>query len=225
MKKRLFRAVLILSVLILSSAMYGKKVMTTVWGEKNPDILLTSMNNITICVADELNENFDDEQINDYDDLIDTSAIILKGKVDGERTMSVGSTDTNFIVDKIYKDDTKSLISGENIIIVEPFSIHLEAVYNSFGYQMLKKGEEYILFLNPLKCVDGYRYSNKEKISFMPSTQYFSRYCITMEEKMKLLEQNDDELLYSDYSENAFLTYDSNIKAKYIAIQEKIKFY
>ena len=63
------------------------------------------------------------------------------------------------------------------------------------------------------------------KISFMPSTQYFSRYCITMEEKMKLLEQNDDELLYSDYSENAFLTYDSNIKAKYLAIQEKIKFY
>ena len=67
MKKRLFRSVIILSVLILSSVMYGKKVMTTVWGEKNPDILLTSKNNISICVADELNENFDDEQINDYD--------------------------------------------------------------------------------------------------------------------------------------------------------------
>ena len=179
MKKQIIVTALIVTIAVVGCFIHGKKVMSTTWGEMDPDVLIDSNKSMTVQVEELENDVFDDESISEFSDLYDNSAVIIMAKVDGERKMCLQSTDTIISVEKIYKDETTKLSKGESIILVEPFSIHLESTYHSTGYQMLKKNGEYILFLNPLKCVDGYKFNKREQMSFMPSTTCFSRYCIS----------------------------------------------
>ena len=92
--------------------------------------------------------------------------------------MSLVSTETKINILEIYKDETNSLEVGNTVYLIEPFSIILEETYYTSGYQMVSQGQEYILFLNEIQAVDGYKLTKKESISFIPSTNLYSRYYI-----------------------------------------------
>jgi len=214
MRRQIIITIIVMFIAIIGCIIHGQKVLSTTWGEKNPDVLINANDNMTIQIEEAEYNVFADDSIQKYSDLYDVSSIIIAGRVSNKRIMSLQSTDTHITVEKIYKDDTNNLSENSDIILVEPFSIHLENTYHSAGYQMLKKNEEYILFLNPLKCVEGYTYDKKERISFIPSTQYFSRFCISNTEETELLNKNNEELYHSFYS-NAFLSDDKNVKVLY----------
>jgi hypothetical protein len=44
------------------------------------------------------------------------------------------------------------------------------------GYNIMVEGQEYILFLKHLPIPPGYRYKEKEAITFLPTSTYFSKY-------------------------------------------------
>lgn len=100
--------------------------------------------------------------------------VILKVKVI-ERKLFFRSTESKSEVLKVFKgeDDIKE---GGIIYIHEPFSVNGDTVFSTCGYNMMKNNNEYIVFLKHLKKMEGYKYPDKEKISFLPVSTLYAKY-------------------------------------------------
>lgn len=198
----------ICGIAIALSILYGKYVMSTVWGESSPEeTLVAGDGSIKITLTEGNASAFYDNAVTNLSDLEAVSELILEVEITDRRSMSLQSTETAAEVKAIYKDNTGTLEVGQSIYLIEPFSIVRNEVYMSPGYQTVWSGERYLLFLNPPSAVEGYEFDEKEKISFMPSTALFSRYCISKEETVDVVEETEQQLLYEDYKEYALLTY------------------
>lgn len=99
------------------------------------------------------------DSYNSLEELENASPIIVLGKKINERDSSfiydeynypiMMYTLSNFQISQIYKDDTNSLSTGENIPIIENEAIDNDGtVYHIANYTKMENNNEYILFLH-----------------------------------------------------------------------------
>ena len=217
------KAFFVITVLsIVAILLFGILSAQTIRGTKNPDELLRKTDEITLGYSEQNNHYFADE-IQNLKELEEASSVILKAQINDERVMSLRSTETSIKIEKIFKDETNSLQEGEMIYLIEPFSIIRDERYETNGYQMVSTGDEYILFLNLLHTVDGYEFSKKESISFIPSTTKYSRYCLSFDETVSTIIKGAEKLYYKDYVNYSFFSEDESVVSIYRKIQEEIE--
>lgn len=156
---------------------------------------------------DYLLEQYDDApdensiSIHNMDDLKAATDCIVKVKVTNDRQLRANSILTKVQVEAVLQT-SDDISAGEEIFIYEPASFNQDfQIYEEkVGYQLMKVGEEYIVFLNYLKVIDGYQMSQKEKRTYYPSTSLYSTY--------RLSELNadvlDSERVYGDGERYAY---------------------
>lgn len=128
-------------------------------------------------------------KVSNYSGLEKCSELIAKVKVTDDRKLYSNTINTKVVLEEIYKSDG-NLAKNDNIYIYEPadFEEEFEIFDSQNGYQLMESGKEYYVFLNGLKTAEGYKKSEKEKITFLPSTTKFSVYS-TDNKKQKVLNQ------------------------------------
>lgn len=170
----------------------------------------------------------EDEQfiaIDDYEELENSADIITKVSATDNRRMSPYTTTlTEAVVVETYKGEIKS---GESIFIYEPaaFSYSVSKSYRSGGgYQMMKKGEEYIVFLQKLKTAKEYKMSEKEEKTFLPTTVLFSKFPVQQGELEVINEKkmNNGKYSYADVENLEIITSEKEDLEKYAKIKEKV---
>lgn len=115
----------------------------------------------------------------------------LRVKVLKERKLYRDVTRTKVKIEKVYKSfDYRK--ANETIWIDEPaaFMKSYGEIYDSVeGYQLMNDGEEYDVFLNSEKVVRGYKKSENEKRSYLPSTTKYSIYPVKNRKQKEILSQ------------------------------------
>ena len=185
------------------------------------------LNDYTVQFGDDAEVNDVFKTINDYDDLKEKSKVIAKVHVTDERKLSANAVYTKVIVKDIYKSD-QSFNKNDAIYIYEPvcFEEEFEIFDSSSGYQLMRTNDDYYVFLNELPTAERYVKSEKEKISFVPSTLKYSVYS-TKNNKIKLLDKkridgDKEEYKYADVKELDILTYNNGALDKYKIIKKNI---
>ena len=126
------------------------------------------------------NSIYFNNSINTLDELEKNSDLIVKVKSLNNSKLFYNSIETPVkIIDVYSKKD--NLEKGDTIYIQEPVSISylkdMENITWIRGYVLMNSNREYILFLKHLDKVDGYKYKNNEKITYIPVSTRFSKYC------------------------------------------------
>jgi hypothetical protein len=108
-----------------------------------------------------------------FADLESKSGVVVKASLNiaSQRTVYEGCVLSKVNILDVYKGNVKP---GESIDIFEPVDCQdrKEMLYFFEGYIPMQPGEEYILYLNPLK---GARFS-RDKFIYIPSTITYSKY-------------------------------------------------
>ena len=139
-----------------------------------------------------------DSSVRDYAGLEEISDLIVKVSATDDRKLFPHTvTKTRVIVEEVWKGDVES---GQELFIYEPayFGNIPSKVYETIGgYQMMEEGEEYYLFLRRPEVSDGYRMSEKEKITYLPSTASYSKFPVREGETRVLDDQRLDTKGYT----------------------------
>lgn len=132
-----------------------------------------------ICLRDAEDYDTFNTSVKNYSDLEKTSDLVAKVSATNERKMfPYTTTKTKVVIKEVFKGEAKT---GQQIFIYEPvnFSYSVSKSYNSTGgYQIMKEGEEYYVFLQKLKASEGYKMSDDEKNSYLPSTASYSKFSV-----------------------------------------------
>lgn len=162
------------------------------------------------------------EKVENYNDLEKSADLIVKVSSTNERKLYLGATTkTKVTVREVFKGDASI---GQSIFVYEPagFSYSVVQNYESIGgYQLMKTGEEYYLFLQKLKTADGYCMSDEERNTYRPSTATYSKFPVSSG-KLNILERkklNRGRYSYGEVEKEEIITADKVVLSKY----EKIK--
>ena len=102
-------------------------------------------------------------------------------------------------VKKVYKGD--DLLVDKVIFIYELFYINNNNSYviSDGGYMLMQPNTSYILFLNFYEKPEGYKYTEKDKNTYLLSKVHFGKYSTFVEQNTKLYDpdpETNDYLLY-----------------------------
>ena len=165
------------------------------------------------------------ESISTLDELEKSSDLIVKVKPDDGK-LFYNSIERQLKVIDIYSDKD-SLKKGDTIYIQEPFSISylkgMESMNSEKGYVLMNSNQEYILFLKHLDKVDGYKYKDNEKITYVPVSTRLSKYC--RQERPLLVNESkieDGELYYKDFKTSSAIFMKTDEWNRYDAIASQI---
>ena len=165
------------------------------------------------------------ESISTLDELEKSSDLIVKVKPDDGK-LFYNSIERQVKVIDIYSDKD-SLKKGDTIYIQEPFSISylkgMESMNSEKGYVLMNSNQEYILFLKHLDKVDGYKYKNNEKITYVPVSTRLSKYC--RQERPLLVNESkieDGELYYKDFKTSSAIFMKTDEWNRYNAIASQV---
>lgn len=165
------------------------------------------------------------DSIESYDDLEQSADVIAKVSATNDRKLFPHTaTQTEVVVVEAYKGEVQS---GQSIFVYEPavFSYSVSKSYRSGGgYQMMKEGEEYIVFLQKLKTAEGYKMSEKEKNTFLPTTALFSKFPMQQGrlEVVKEKKINNGKYSYADVENLEIITSENADLEKYVKIKEEV---
>lgn len=165
--------------------------------------------------------------INDFEDLKLNSNFIAKIRVTEDRMLFSHSVYTKALVETVYKskqDDKEN----EIIYIYEPvdFDEDFEIFNSTNGYQLMKSGEVYYVFLNELQTVEGYHKSSDEMRTYTPSSTAFSVYPI-QKGKTEVLDfdrlyRSSIGYTYKEIKEMDILTSDESKIEQYYKLRDKV---
>lgn len=99
----------------------------------------------------------------------------------------------------------------------------MESMNSEKGYVLMNSNQEYILFLKHFDKVDGYKYKNNEKITYVPVSTRLSKYC--RQEKPLLVNASkieDGELYYKDFKTSSAIFIKTDEWNRYNAIASQI---
>lgn len=216
----------IIVVLILLSMVAGVVVRNSYTGFKNTKELskVKNINEFRISCGDS-DEELLNSNVKTIDDLANKSDLIVKVKISDEKIIEDADIKTKVKVEKIIKSDGRNIKKGDDIYIYE--MIDLSKVDDSFmtsaKYNYLDTGKEYYLCLNSLKTIKGYKKSEEEKKTYMYSTNYYSVYSASKEQKVVKLSKKkiyNEEYKYRDLKDQVILTSDKNVVDDYNKMSE-----
>ena len=163
--------------------------------------------------------------ISTLDELEKSSDLIVKVKPDDGK-LFYNSIERQVKILDIYSDKD-SLKKGDTIYIQEPFSISylegMECMNSEKGYVLMNSNQEYILFLKHLDKVDGYKYKDNEKITYVPVSTRLSKYC--RQEKPLLANESkieDGELYYKDFKSASAIFIEAEEWYRYNAMASQV---
>lgn len=199
---------IILDLFFIGALALGIVCMNSVTGEKNPDKELEKNDSISFSLEEDMyNPYFINTSTCELEALEEVAEVIVVVSIGEEREMKLCSTKSQVKVEKILKQKDSSILEGQKIWIEEPATITVGRSFSTDGYQLMKNGQRYILFLKHLPCMDGYQYSRTEKNTFTLVSEYYGKFCVTEKEKIELLKNDTkDELLYREVSDYALFT-------------------
>ncbi|ADQ46795.1 hypothetical protein Calkro_1951 [Caldicellulosiruptor kronotskyensis 2002] len=165
------------------------------------------------------NENFSLEKI------IRDSEVIVKGTALSDRIYLKGSVLTAFNVIKAYKGDTKNL----KIYIFEPSYLNLGKYNNYFaycGYNLMKPGHNYILFLKKWKYTNFVRYNpyyRGKEIYVFAHNSAVDKFEINKSNTTKVINLEGDKLIkYGQVKDYEVFVYNKNELTEYYLLKDKI---
>lgn len=163
--------------------------------------------------------------IDHYSSLEEASDLIAKVSATNERKMFPYTvTKTKVIVEEVWKGDAEI---GQPVFIYEPanFSYSVSKTYQSTGgYQIMEEGKEYYVFLQKLKTAEGYKMSDQEKDTYLPSTASYSKYPV-QEGDVEVLNKkrlNNGGYSYGEIQNEEIITSDQKILLRYNKIKEEV---
>ncbi len=221
--KRFFGVIV---VLILLSMVAGVVVRNSYTGFKNIKELskVKNINEFRISCGDS-DEELLNSNVKTIDDVANKSDLIVKVKISDEKIIEDADIKTKVKVEKIIKSDGRNIKKGDDIYIYE--MIDLSKVDDSFmtsaKYNYLDTGKEYYLCLNSLKTIKGYKKSEEEKKTYMYSTNYYSVYSASKEQKVVKLSKKkiyNEEYKYRDLKDQVILTSDKKVVDDYNKMSE-----
>lgn len=221
--KRFFGVIV---VLILLSMVAGVVVRNSYTGFKNIKELskVRNINEFRISCGDS-DEELLNSNVKTIDDVANKSDLIVKVKISDEKIIEDADIKTKVKVEKIIKSDGRNIKKGDDIYIYE--MIDLSKVDDSFmtsaKYNYLDTGKEYYLCLNSLKTIKGYKKSEEEKKTYMYSTNYYSVYSASKEQKVVKLSKKkiyNEEYKYRDLKDQVILTSDKKVVDDYNKMSE-----
>lgn len=131
----------------------------------------------SVCLEDVESESVFDNKVKDFDNMLEMADAVLKVSATNERDLYPSeTTKTRVVVEEVIKGD---LEEGQSIFVYEPacFSYTPNESYETTGgYQLMKPGEKYYIFLQHLQAVEGYKFSSREKKTYLPYTASYSKY-------------------------------------------------
>ena len=196
----------VLCLVLMGTTVFGIMFKSSIRGEENPDRLI-AQNDVT-CSLDELKEQAD---------------LIAVVSVTDERTMELYSTKSQVKIEKVIAQRDSDLAAGDEIWVEEVATIVSERSFHTEGYTLMEPGQQYLLLLQHLPCIDGYRYSKAEQMTYTPVSTYFGKYCITQQEKIEALDEKEmEQMRYKDILGYALLTTDSDKLAHYEELYQEI---
>ena len=182
-----------------------------------------------LLVLDEPTNALDEELLNSnvktIDDVANKSDLIVKVKISDEKIIEDADIKTKVKVEKIIKSDGRNIKKGDDIYIYEMinFSNVDDSIMTNAKYNYLDTGKEYYLCLNSLKTIKGYKKSEEEKKTYMYSTNYYSVYSASKEQKVVKLSKKkiyNEEYKYRDLKDQVILTSDKKVVDDYNKMSE-----
>lgn len=220
--RRYFLSTAVIIICILSAWIYGKDGIGTTTGNHNPDSALSENSDMQIFyIAEQDTPYFCNDSNYKLEGMEQDSSLIALVSVTDSREMSLRSTKTMVTIEKIFKDNSESISVGDDIYIIEPVSYIRGEEFYTYGWQYMKTGDTYLVFLKNLECVEGYRYTKEEEISFMPVSEIFSKKNISHNELVRTFDVNEDR--YINVTSLAFFTLDEAIVDNYAKIWQDIE--
>lgn len=165
-----------------------------------------------------------DTSVKNYNDLEKITDLVVKVSATDDRKLSPYTvTKTKVIIKEVLKGEAKT---GQQIFIYEPvnFSYSVSKRYKTTGgYQIMKEGEEYYLFLRKLKAAEGYKMSNDEKNTYFPSTASYSKFPV-QKGNLRILDRNkldNDEYSYGEVQNLEIITSEQKILSQYKKLKKE----
>lgn len=222
--KRFFGIIAIIIVLLM---IVGAVVRNSYTGPKTIKELSKVKNiNEFRMVCGDIDEELLNSNVKTIDDVANKSDLIVKVKVTDDKILEDADTKTKVKVEKIIKSDGGNIKKGDDIYIYEMiiFSNLDDSIMTNAKYNYLDTGKEYYLCLNSLKTIKGYKKSEEEKKTYMYSTNYYSVYSASKEQKVVKLSKKkiyNEEYKYRDLKDQVILTSDKNVVDDYNKMSEK----
>ena len=186
---------------------------------------METLSEYSVCLEDVESGSVFDRQVNDLDNMLELADAVVKVSATNERKLYPSeATKTKVIVEKVFKGNLKE---GQSIFVYEPacFSYTASKAYSTTGgYQLMKAGEEYFVFLQNLQAVDGYTFSVQEKKTFLPSTTSYSKFPVAKGEMNIVDSQKLDngEYQYQEVQNLEIITSERNVLDKYKNLKQSV---
>lgn len=164
--------------------------------------------------------------VTNIDELKSNSEFIAKVKVCNERKLYANTIKTKLEIEEVLKDNSNTFSKNDTIYLYELVSIDDRfQIINSVAWnQLMETGEEYYVFLNPLKTAKEYIKSKEEEMTFLPSTPCYSIIPVLSKEALVLEQEKLDngEYCYKDVMGMYLLTTDENVMARFLDFKTKL---
>lgn len=184
-----------------------------------------SLSEYSVCLEDVESGSVFDNQVKDFDNMLKMADAVVKVFATNERKLYPSdATKTKVVVEEVFKGDLKE---GESIFVYEPayFSYTASEAYSTTGgYQLMKAGEKYFIFLQNLQAVKGYTFSAKEKKTFLPSTASYSKFPVR-EGEVRIVDSqklDNGEYQYGEVQNLEIITPEKIVLDKYKNLKQKV---
>lgn len=184
-----------------------------------------SLSEYSVCLEDVESGSVFDKQVKDFEQMFEMADAVVKVSATNERKLyPAETTKTKVAVEKVYKGDLKE---GQSIFIYEPacFSYTVSEAYSTTGgYQLMKAGEKYFIFLQNLQATPGYTFSAEEKRTFLPSTATYSKFPVSEGEVhiVDFQKMDNGEYQYGDVQNLEIITSEKVVLDKYKNFKQKL---
>lgn len=214
MKLKHIKFIIIVSLIIVTSILIGLKTKQSFKFSKNSDI---NTDDYSIYNSRDLNGYY--SAINDTDDLIEKSKVILKVSMTNSREMVTRATLSKVKVISILKGE---IPNKDDIYIYEPYNIRTDnsSIYTYTGYLPMRSNEDYIVCLKPLDSPDGYKKTEKQQISYMFINPIFGKYNVK-DSEIYVTNKLDDNMKLGDIKTKDVFMKSSEV-SKYNEIKQSL---
>lgn len=213
--------IVIMIICYISIVGYGRQSIQNVEVESNPDLALESYPEMEVMYAPADSDYFINNPSCTLADIEAAADIVVKIKVCDDRVMSLRTTQSLIQIEEIFYDPFEELSINDEIYIIEPVSFIRGDSFYTGGWNYMQTGQEYIVYLKHLECIEGYEYTDQEQISYMPVSELYAKYNVNEVEVVEVL-QDKENLIYKEVQNYAFLSEDIECVDTYNKIQEQI---
>lgn len=173
--------------------------------------------------TDILENPYFENSLVDFEELVDSSELVVKAKMNKSREKVAQATLTEIHVEEVLK----GRIQTNEILLYEPayFWPYIDdpstGTYATGGYQLMQEGDEYILFLQSLKGPKEYKLSEEEKKSYLPVSELYGKIPIKSNWTPAVIA--DDDVAYREVVNNDILTREKDLLLNYIKIKKIVE--